>query len=275
MRIVGRGGANLLIDYGNPGWLYRCCIRFSSSLRLCNQYTKDNVRFINEKVRPILLDMLCCMELQTVSLNKLQVLNQYITELDDGIVQLIKIQTLKNESLDQLIYRDHLTSFYCSGDDILMEFKPKWLYSKLGYCRNCAYNSLKNRDISYCYVTLLNEPRHFFSIVKQASLPREFVEDIIGYFSSSDNILRVLHDAQKKLDVQPWTQIGSASDVDDQCLLCMTLRDVTCFIRWHPNSPVSVSVVDVDLKPREKWEYWIETYQMLNSYVTTHHSKKH
>lgn len=275
MKVVDRGNSNLLIDYGDPNWLYRCCVRFPGSLQLCNKYTLENIIFINEKIKPILRDTLCCMELKTLHWSQMEILKDYLTNPDDEVVNLIKIGELKNRSHQEVIYKDHFTSFYGSRGEIVMEFKPKWLYSKLEYCRNCAHNNLKKRNIGYCYQILLNDPQHFLKITNHATLPKDFLEDMLCYFSRSDNILKILYDAQKKTDVQSLDQISSSADVRDELLLCMTLRDVTCFIIWGPHSSINVKVVDVDLKPREKWTHWLETHQNLQSCMNTHQWKKH
>lgn len=256
----------MLIDYGDPNWLYRLCKKFPESLRLCNQYTSENFRFIDGEMKPFFGDLLCPMELKSVPTDHLELIRNYITNLDDNQVILLKIKQLKGSSFRETLLHDHFTSIYRSNEGvILMEIKPKWLFSRLKYCRNCTHNVIKGRKIDYCYKVLLNNAQHFRDIVSQCEcVPMEFIEDMIRYFSGPDNILSILHDAQRELEVK-WLDPTNSEDVSDELLRCMTLRDVTCFLEWHPGLPIKVSVVDVDLKLRNKWTHWLRTHEKLES----------
>lgn len=267
MRIVGEGGANVVIDYGDSQWFYRCCKKFPGSLKRCNQYTLENFKFIAEQMRPLFEDLLCPMELETIPLDKLALMRKYFTKLDDDKVKVLKIRRLKAESFQEILFHDHFTTIYRSRENsILMEMKPKWLSADLEYCRNCTHNIIKGRKIDYCYNVLLNNPQHFRELIYCCNdIPEEFVEQMIRYLNEPDNILRILHDAQGRLDVRILNSLRSEADVNERLLYCMSLRDVTCFLEWCPCLPIKVSVVDVDLKLRNKWTHWVRTHRELET----------
>ncbi|GCF01387.1 inositol-pentakisphosphate 2-kinase [Zygosaccharomyces mellis] len=266
MKVIAEGGANILIDYGDPGWLYRICKKFPESLKKCNQYTSENCQFINEEIKPFLGDLLCPMELKSIPLHRIKLIKHYFVNLDDNEAKLLKIKQLKGDSFRETLFHDHFTSIYRSSTGgILMEMKPKWLFSLLGYCRNCTHNIVKGRKINYCYKVLLTNAQHFRDIASNCNcLPMEFVEDMIQYFGESDNVLKILHDAQKELEAQQSDSV-SFKEVSEKLLCCMTLRDVTCFLEWRPDLPIKVSVVDVDLKLKEKWAHWLKTHKELEN----------
>lgn len=274
MRVIGQGNANILIDYGDPVWLYRCCVRFSHSLKLNNEYTLQNFNYIKATVRPVLGELLCPMELVTLPLNELSPLIwTFIENLDDDEINVIKIVNLKGKQLHMLVHSDHFTKVYSSSDksNLLLEFKPKWLHNPVEYCRNCTHSNMKNRNIDYCYTILLREPFHLYEILKGSeSLPQRFLEDVMVYFAEKDNVLRVLFAAQMKLHTQSFDRVGSMADVTNDLLLAMSLRDITCFIEWRSNMEggrrLRVKVVDVDLKPKEKWMHWTGTHKQLESH---------
>lgn len=254
----------MLIDYGDPDWLYRLCKKFPESLRQCNQYTLENFRYIIEEIKPFLGDLVCPMELKPIPLHQIELIRHYFTNLDDNKVNLLRIKQLKGNSFRETVFQDHFTSIYQSdAGGILMEIKPKWLFSRLEYCRNCTHNIIKGRRINYCYKVLLNNAQHFRDIVSNCNrVPLEFVEDMIRYFDGSDNVLSILHDAQREFDTQQ-SDFTNSKDVSNELLCCMTLRDVTCFLEWHPDLPIKVNVVDMDLKLRNKWTHWLRTNQDL------------
>lgn len=271
MRVIGKGNANILIDYGDPLWLYRCCVRFADSLKRNNDYSLQNFRYINESVEGILGNLLCTMKLEIVPLDTLRsLISRYITDMDDSKIVVFKMPNLKHEDLQKVIYADHFTKIYSSVDTerILLEFKPKWLHNDTKYCRNCTHSRMKQRNMTYCYTQLLENPLYIDNILGDAgSFPSKFREDLRLYFSCDENVLLVLKDAQKKLNSKALVDIKSVCDVTDELALAMSLRDVTCFIEWRSNTEeLFVTVVDVDLKPKEKAGHWISTHQQLERY---------
>lgn len=274
MRVIGQGNANILIDYGDPVWLYRCCVRFPHSLKLNNEYTLRNFKYIKDIVRPVLGELICPMELIKFPLEKLSpLIGNFITKLDDAEINVIKILNLKGKHLQMLVYSDRFTKLYSSADksSILLEFKPKWLHNPVNYCRNCTHSNMKDRNIDYCYTILLREPSHLCQILKGAgSLPQSFIKDVMLYFAENDNVLRELFAAQMKLHTQSLDKVDSMTDVTDDLLLSMSLRDITCFIEWQLSMEgehiLRVKVVDVDLKPKEKWMHWTGIHKQLESH---------
>ena len=84
MKVVAKGNANIVIDYGNPNWLYRCCVRYENSLKCNNDYSLENYQYIKSTVEPLLKGTLCDMELKTISLELLKpVISEYIAQMDD------------------------------------------------------------------------------------------------------------------------------------------------------------------------------------------------
>lgn len=270
MRVVGKGNANVLIDYGDPDWLYRCCVRFQDSLKRNNEYSMENMQYIQRSVKIILKDLLCPMEPTELPLESLEgVLDEYVSNLDDSKVVVFLVPNLKPRCLERIAYADHFTQIYTSTDSsqVLLEIKPKWLYSPYAYCRNCSHNKLKGRESRYCYSKLNRDPLHLNELLAGAGdLPPKFKADLALYLAQGTNVLAVLYEAQKELTHASLSGIDRIADVSSNMLLAMTLRDVTCFIEWRSDADaLRVNVVDVDLKPREKYLHWRETERALES----------
>ncbi|CAI1844186.1 hypothetical protein SEUBUCD646_0B04230 [Saccharomyces eubayanus] len=272
MRIVGRGGANVLIEFGHPNWLWRCCVRWPHLLSANNAYTIDNIHYIKNNVEPLLHGLLCPMELIDVSTDILRpILDTFISELDDEVVKVIKIKNLASKVATNLIQNDHLLKSYCSQNfqTILLELKPKWIYYDTNYCRNCTHNALKGRKTEYCYNQLLMNSLHLETmLIDYERYPVEFKVTILEYLRNASNVFRVLYELQKKLSENaiPIKNLRSIRDIKDELLLLMTLRDVTCFIEWNnAGNTLSVHIVDVDLKPKKKWTHWTKTQRRIES----------
>lgn len=266
MKVVGRGNANILVDYGDPKWLYRCCVRFPDSLKKNNEYTVRNFEYISGKVHPILGDALCPMEMIVISLDSLgPLISQFISEIDDTMVIVLKILNLKSQKFHTTLYADHFTKLFSSSHNshILMEFKPKWLHNPFAYCRNCTHNILKGREMRYCYAAVLSDASYLTEIFKEAKVPHRFISDVVSYFGKEGNILQKLFNLQKKLSLQSLADISCEEDVSSSLLLEMALRDVTCFLAWQTSGELSCQIVDVDLKPKEKWGHWVATDRKL------------
>lgn len=267
MKVVGRGNANIVIDYGDHSDLYRCCIRDGSSLFSNNEYTLENLRFIEFEIKPLLNQFLCPMEMLTIPLpdlnDELAILYAlYVRNLDDDKIRVLKIPNLKPnlESL-KILQNDHFTKVYINSEStkVIYELKPKWLHNPGKYCRNCTHNRYKGRDIDYCYTRLLNDSLHMHNILWKCKdqLPSEFIENIIAYFQNKGNVLRYLHDIQEKLFLD-----------NSNLSLLMTLRDITCFLTWNAKDPTrfDVKIVDVDLKTEDKVEHWRRTHRTLEKF---------
>ena len=152
MRVIGRGGANIVIDYGDPMWLWRCCIRWPDLLSSNNSYTVKNIHYIRENVEPLLHGLICPMNLIDVDIDVVRpILSTFILNLDEKVVKIIKIKNLFNRTAN-LIQNDHFLKSYCSQNfqTVLLELKPKWLYYDTDYCRNCTHNVSK--AVSYTHL---------------------------------------------------------------------------------------------------------------------------
>lgn len=290
MNLISQGNGNILIAYSaDDQKLYRCCIRYPDSLEKNNRFTLQNYDFIQTTVRPLLGGLLCPMELCELPLVKAgQVYTAYITDPNciDNLtrndrninIYALRLPNLRPGSVyTTLLQEDHFTKLYTNDKrtQILLEIKPKWLYNGNAYCRNCTHNRLKGRQIEYCYTQLLLDPQHYFvnHILSKSSvsnLPESYLSSLSEYFTRQDNVLAKLYDLQKSLYRDKFSQLRAIEDVDAKLQLLMTLRDVTCFIVWDASvkqgRDLDVYVVDVDLKPKEKWKHWVDTWNELNSY---------
>lgn len=278
MQVIGRGGANILIDYGDPTWLWRCCIRWPDLLSSNNSYTIKNISYIRDYVEPLLHGLLCPMYLIDVDIEAIRpILSDFILNLDDKVVKVIKIKNLTNNT-SNLILNNHFLKSYCSQNlqTVILELKPKWLYYDTDYCRNCTHNAFKGRGTKYCYNQLLMNPAQLELIFGECNIfPVKFKDAMHKYLRNDNNIFKILYDLQKKLtkNTTPISDIKSINDVNDEHLLLMTLRDVTCFIEWNSaENALHVNIIDVDLKPKEKWTHWTKTYSQLTSSQKIYHT---
>ncbi|CCF60578.1 hypothetical protein KAFR_0K02240 [Kazachstania africana CBS 2517] len=282
MHIVGKGGANILLDYDDPVYLYRCCVKFPESVKLNNRYVNENYKFIREKVLPLLGDYVCPMEQCSIPLGNIYpVYSQYVNDTEADMtsrVEVLKIPNLRPSSRFTMILKsDHLTKIYSNDTrtNILLEIKPKWLHNPYHYCRNCTHNDFKGREIKYCYSRLLNDPTHLYDILMDvtSSLPRNFVDVMLEYLRNDSNILRRLHDIQKSLSRKELRyEIDCIAAVTEDLQLLMTLRDVTCFIEWDVlTTDLKINVVDVDLKLKDKWTHWNKTNKSLDTHQEKHY----
>lgn len=272
MRVVGEGNANILIDLGDANCLYRCCVRFKDSLKRNNEYSIENLEYIETCVKVVLGDLVCPMELVELPLESLEtVVGQYVRNLDDTKVTVFRMPNLKPRYLEKTAYADRFTQIYTSADlsRVVLEIKPKWVYNPSDYCRNCSHSKLKGRELQYCYSKLHQDPLHLTELLAGAGeLPPEFERDLASYLARSTNVLAVLYAAQRELKHEALSLIESAEDVTSSMSLAMTLRDVTCFIEWSSDADqLTVNVVDVDLKPKEKFLHWRETQLRLDNFA--------
>ena len=165
------------------------------------------------------------------------ILSDFILNLDDKVVKVIKIKNLTNNT-SNLILNNHFLKSYCSQNlqTVILELKPKWLYYYTDYCRNCTHNAFKGRGTKYCYNQLLMNPAHLELIFGECNIfPVKFKDAMHEYLRNDNNIFKILYDLHKKLtkNTTPISDIKSINDVNDEHLLLMTLRDVTCFIEWN------------------------------------------
>lgn len=276
--LVGKGNANIVVSFGDDyNVLYRLSIRYDESLKANNEYTLMNWKFIQREIVPRLGAYLCSMELSKLQLTAelAHIYSSYVT-VGSGKTDTIlsfKLPNLKpSPDFTNCIYKDHQTVLYTnsSQDSYIMEIKPKWLHNPLEYCRNCTHNKYKGRKINYCYRNLLfGNGDYLKDILNLSNLPNEKLNLMIQYFCKEDNVLQKLHNEQ--LNTYEEIQKGN----QDQLPLLMTLRDVTCFIRWNffanleesqLGSKVKASIIDVDLKPLEKKQHWVRMENILNNF---------
>ena len=277
--LVGKGNANILIDYGDPTYLYRCCIKYPNSIAQNNSYTLENLSFIKQMVLPLLGEFICPMELVTVDLQVIYaVYKNYVSDPgleNDTKVICLKIPNLKPAQIyTNELQTDHLTKVYMNSAEtsVILEIKSKWLHNPMEFCRNCTDNLRKNRCIDYCYAEIVSgkcQPDTTLDDCSKQTLPTMFLDDLGQYFKCDNNVLRILLNAQAKLHRdQKLSSIKSIDDVDIQFQTLMTLRDVTCFLKWtctaDPSNRFEANIVDVDLKDPSKWKHWTKTHLDLS-----------
>ncbi|KAG0657280.1 Inositol-pentakisphosphate 2-kinase [Maudiozyma exigua] len=278
VKLVGKGNANILLQIDESGSLYRCCIKYSNSVNLCNQYTKKNHAFIEAEILPLFpRGLICFMELVEIPIEVvLDVFREYVNRSRlSGTDKILcfKLPNLKDTRVfKNTIQKDHQTKI-CGNKDysrILVEIKPKWLDYPTSYCRNCVDNLRKGRNIEYCYSNLLKDSTELNKIISSQTrevVPSQFIEMITKYFESKDNVLQKIFTAQRT--VQMRTNKSPSNGMTDLQLL-MTLRDVTCFIEWDDTMKIidelKVNIVDVDLKTPDKFDYWRHSEQLLETY---------
>lgn len=284
IRLVGKGNANIVISIGNDDILYRLSVRFKN-LETNNEYTLKNWSFIQKEIIPIFGSYLCPVEVcdLTLSLKLTELYSHYVSleSIKSNSILCLKLPNLNPcLSTAQCLHSDHQTRlFYDDAQNtFIMEIKPKWLHNPLEYCRNCTHNKYKGRIINYCYRKLLHQNGQYIKeIFKNDSVPEEKLNIMNEYFSTENNILQKIYDEQLKIH-----QLVIESGAEEKIPLLMTLRDVTCFIKWqflHSNSNsndanksnlnanVEALIVDVDLKTPEKKIYWEKMANILNSYT--------
>ncbi|CAL9732339.1 inositol-pentakisphosphate 2-kinase [Monosporozyma unispora] len=276
--LVGRGNANIVVSFGDDDKiLYRLSIRNKDSIIANNSYTLANWDFIQKEIIPRLGSYLCPMELTELELkNELAgIYSSYVTIETEKIRTLLsfKLPNLRSKSeFENCLYKDHQTVLYTtpSQNTYILEIKPKWLHNPVQYCRNCTHNKYKTRNINYCYRNLLSGNGAY---IKDILFSTEVSSDKLGimakYFSQENNVLQKLYNEQ----LNTYNEFQRRKD--DKPALLMTLRDVSCFVKWDffvnketlfLDANVNASIIDVDLKPAEKRRHWIDIENTLNSF---------
>lgn len=284
IHLVSKGNANIVISIENDDILYRLGIKFKS-LEANNEYTLKNWSFIQKKIIPILGSYLCPMELcdLKLSLNLTKLYSQYVLldSIKSNSIFCFKLPSLNPHlSTAKCLHNDHQTRLFYNNiqNTLIMEIKPKWLHNPLEYCRNCTHNKYKGRNINYCYRKLLFQRGQYIKeIFKNSNILEEQLGIMNDYFSTENNILQIIYNEQSKIH-----QLIIESGDEEKLPLLMTLRDVTCFIKWQffqknfnnnrttkstLNANVEALIVDVDLKTPEKKIYWGNMEKQLNSYT--------
>lgn len=283
IRLIGKGNANIVISFGDNNILYRISIRFKE-LETNNEYSLKNWTFIQNEIIPIFGSYLCPMEICELQLTpKLtEFYSKYVSanSMKSNIIVSFKLPNLNPYlSISKCLHNDHQTRLLHDivHNTFLMEIKPKWLHNPLEYCRNCTHNKYKGRTINYCYRNLLIQGGQYIKeIFKNDNIPNEVLNIMCEYFSNENNILQKIYNEQSKV-----YQLSIERGGEDKIPLLMTLRDVTCFIRWHFferdnnedntsksnfDADIQALIVDVDLKTPEKKKHWEKMENLLNSY---------
>ncbi|KAG9243495.1 inositol-pentakisphosphate 2-kinase [Calycina marina] len=170
-----------------------------------------------------------------------------------------------------------------NSTDAVVEFKPKWLSQSPSApkdakrCRQCAYVAQRNAKRAGSGKPPTEEPcpLDLISVSKQDRikaarliLPPQESQIAIARMTewlASNSLLSRLRGYQNHLDKNG----PLVSDVNDENFqLAMTLRDCTVFMRIRggmndPNSAIEARLGDLDLKSKEKRQYWVDTEKAL------------
>lgn len=267
MTVVAKGRANIVVQ-GPDNTVYRLCVRYADCLQENNEYTAQNAKYISDVVSPLLEGYVATMQYLILPIAMFKEdYSLYVKNLDDtGTIHVLQMQNLKSSVL-KIAFQSHFTKCFIDQNGqkqvFLMEFKPKWLFDELDYCRNCTHNLLKNVKDKLCYKLIRKDPKLLADILSD-TVPQFWLTRVIEYFEAPFNILDVVYKAQK-----------TAFSRRDTPLL-MTLRDLTCFIEINQknNFLPRVNIIDVDYKPAEKKNYWDQTQHKLDSMNNkVYHSK--
>ncbi|CCH58106.1 hypothetical protein TBLA_0A03060 [Henningerozyma blattae CBS 6284] len=277
MKLVGKGNANIVLEDTNDNSpikrLYRISTRYNTIVEN-NDYTLRNWNYIEQRIKPLLMDYLCGMELYNMTRDKLYNVQEVQTLLQssDDLIKCIKMEDLRlpaedggaSASKNITRYKDHYLKIYTTTSDILFELKPKWLYSvSVGYCRTCTHATMIKRNFLICPCLLVTDPAEAVERICSSSL-NIYHKQLTEYFKDPSNILQCLYRLQQKWD--PIRQLRHQSPIDLNTLCtAMTLRDVTIFIRSSISGQIAARIVDVDLKPKSKLEHWLATQNKLDT----------
>lgn len=165
----------------------------------------------------------------------------------------------------------HVFYVHDGGDDILFEFKPKWLYTLPSHhlnCRNCLTAMKKSQAFVCCHMKLLDKPlgvERWCNEIQSALNERGFgalniQNGLEECLISNYNVVKTLYSLQNSINIhQKLIALSSQDDVDESLAFNMTLRDVSMFINITTKA---IHIVDLDKKPIKKWETW-KSQEML------------
>jgi len=167
--------------------------------------------------------------------------------------------------------------------DTVVEFKPKWLVQSPSApknakrCRQCAFTARHNAQRTrtgkplvknLCPLDLVSKSQRDRLIAARQILsppqPTHAALMRMTRWLETNTLLERLRAYQVLLDKK-----GPLNpDVDgEDFLLAMTLRDCTVFMRFQdiddPNAKIEARIGDLDLKSKDKKQYWVSTEKAL------------
>lgn len=166
--------------------------------------------------------------------------------------------------------------------DQIIEIKPKWLAQSPSApkdskrCRQCAriarenaIRAKKNLEllVYFCPLDLLSKDQDELMAVSRLLLgPVEttrYSVERMAYWLESNTILKRIQNWQRMFD-----KVGPlVSPVEDENFLCaMTLRDCSVYLRFPSDAEdvdVEARIGDLDLKSKDKKQYWQDTEKAL------------
>ncbi|OBA23925.1 hypothetical protein METBIDRAFT_37143 [Metschnikowia bicuspidata var. bicuspidata NRRL YB-4993] len=295
-RFVARGNANAVYQYnGLKKQLKRKVLRMRIKKSL-EQYvpTLELYNFLSVKCEQKLQKYILETELVKVT-------PRFISELETQGFELMASEHFAF-LMDNILYGEfdtfelskncklHLQeSPPCELKSIILELKPKWLYDcKTNYCRNCSLNQYRNLERHFCPLDFLKVNsigkgiNDFLSKVPKNSkivdIASNELRGLLGaYLARLDNVFQTIKVLQEIKDTNDIIcNVKCKDDISDDLLFAMTLRDVGVFLIFTKFIPeeknetlgytVTAHVYDLDLKLREKYEYWKATDLLLEDY---------
>lgn len=166
----------------------------------------------------------------------------------------------------------HVFLVHKAEDEILFEFKPKWLYHlpvDHKNCRNCLIAKSKNQEFVSCHLKLVNDKSGISEWCKeiQEELGRrsknrvEIFQALKECVTVNFALIQSLYELQNSIRIHDRImQLNSEDDVNEDLQLNMTLRDVSIFMSL---SKGEVFVLDLDKKSAKKWKKWKNQEQKL------------
>lgn len=159
-------------------------------------------------------------------------------------------------------------------NDVLFEFKPKWLYQlpeTHRNCRNCLIARTKGQKFIPCHLRLINSEEGVNTWCKdiQEELEKNSRETLDVFVQLKESIIRnyelieSLYELQNNIEIHDrLLQLNSIKDVNEDLQLNMTLRDVSLFVKLNEKK---IYVLDLDKKSAKKWRKWKEQEEKLQS----------
>jgi inositol-pentakisphosphate 2-kinase len=168
-----------------------------------------------------------------------------------------------------------------SGETVI-ELKPKWLLQSPSApkdskrCRQCARIARENAErarkgekfLSYfCPLDLLSKDPHVTLAVSRLlfapSVPPAAILHRMSYWLQTNTLLQRLYNYQQIFD-----RVGPLNgDCNDKDFLCaMTLRDCSVYLRFPSDGdtrPIEARIGDLDLKSKDKKQYWHDLEKQL------------
>ncbi|QPG75185.1 hypothetical protein FOA43_002535 [Brettanomyces nanus] len=240
---------------GSANAVYRYCGKDSrlegKVLRVRLKGNTIRTREVYEYLSSSLFDAIrhYMLQIQLVSLDrqlikKLEEFSPQGVQLDTGDPEALLMDNVFKGPLSEykLVKLNKYIVFYVKDEEVLFEFKPKWLYKppkSFSTCRNCAQAKMKNQSFVNCCLPLINgkeQTEQWFQRIideiqrlgLEKEIPLNSCRSGSSLLADLYNVIQALFRLQNKpgFDIHSvLKELKGASDVDNFLLLSMTLKD--------------------------------------------------